>query len=267
MGIPLVRGRYLTEQDDMSSRNVVLVNKTLVNLVFDGQGPLGKRIIFGFDSRRTPWEIVGVVGDENVVGLDSEVTPVVYFSYVQDGGTYLGLVVRTDVDPQSVITAIRGEIRAMEPGVAIFGETSMEQLIAGSPYTFLRRYPAMLIVAFAAFALVLAAIGVHGVISYSVEQRTREIGIRMALGAGRFDILRLVVGQGILLTAMGTGIGLVAAFVLTRLMASLLYGVSATDPLTYIGVTLVLATVALAACYIPARRATKVDPMVALRHE
>jgi putative ABC transport system permease protein len=267
MGIPLIRGRYLTEQDDMSSRNVVLVNKTLVDLAFDGQDPIGKRIIFGFDSRRTPWEIVGVVGDENVVGLDTARTPVVYFSYVQDGGMYLGLVVRTDVDPQSLIAPLRREMRAMEPDLAVFGEISMERLIAGSPYTFIRRYPAMLIAAFAVFSLALASLGIHGVISYSVEQRTREIGIRMALGAGRGDILRLVIGQGIALTAAGIGIGLIAAFALTRLMASFLFGVSATDPVTFLAVALVLGAVALTACYIPARRATKVDPMVALRYE
>jgi len=267
MGIPLIRGRYLSEQDDMSSRNVVVVNKTLVNLVFDGQDPIGKRIIFGFDSRRIPWEIVGVVGDENVVGLDTAATPVVYFSYVQDGGMYLGLVVRTDIEPESLIASLRREMRAMEPDLAVFGETSMEQLIASSPYTFIRRYPAMLIAAFALFSLALASLGIHGVISYSVEQRTREIGIRMALGAGRGDILRLVIGQGIALTAAGIGIGLIAAFALTRLMASFLFGVSATDPATFIAVAFVLGAVALTACYIPARRATKVDPLVALRYE
>jgi putative ABC transport system permease protein len=180
---------------------------------------------------------------------------------------YLGLVVRTDVDPQSLIAPLRREMRAMEPDLAVFGEISMERLITGSPYTFIRRYPAMLIAAFAVFSLALASLGIHGVISYSVEQRTREIGIRMALGAGRGDILRLVIGQGIALTAAGIGIGLIAAFALTRLMASFLFGVSATDPVTFLAVALVLGAVALTACYIPARRATKVDPMVALRYE
>jgi putative ABC transport system permease protein len=267
MGIPLLRGRAFTEQDDLSSREVVMVNQTLADQVFRREDPLGKRIIFGFDPRRTPFEIIGVVGDENVVGLDSSVTPVIYFSYLQEGGGFLGLVVKTEVDPDSLVTGLRSEIRAMDPEISLFGEMSMEQLIAGSPYTFIRRYPAMLIIAFAVFALILASLGIHGVISYSVEQRTHEIGIRMALGADRRHIMKMVVGQGVILIAAGIGIGLGAAFLLTSLMSSLLYGVSATDGGTFLIVSVVLAAVALMACYIPARRAINVDPMVALRHE
>ncbi|HSE97828.1 MAG TPA: ABC transporter permease, partial [Blastocatellia bacterium] len=267
MGIPLTQGRTFTEQDDISSRQVVVVNRSLVDLVLRGENPVGRRIIFGFDSARTPWEIVGIVGDENVVGLDSETTPVVYFSYLQGAGAYFGLVVRTAVDPDSIASTVRREFRSLDPDVTVFGEMSMEQLIANSPYTFVRRFPAMLIATFAIFALILAAIGIHGVISYSVEQRTQEIGIRMALGADRRDILKLVVGQGIALTAAGIGIGLVAALVLTRLMGSLLYGVSATDPLTFVIVSAALTAVSFIASYIPARRATGLDPMVALRCE
>jgi putative ABC transport system permease protein len=267
MGIPLVQGRSFEERDNMDSTRVVVVNKTLVNFVLSGQGPLGKRIIFGFDSARTPWEIIGVVGDENVVGLDSTPTPVVYFSYLQDANSNFSLLVRTSVDPESLASGLRSELRAIDPDIPLFGERSMEQLIAGSTYTFIRRYPAMLIVAFAVFAMILAALGIHGVISYSVEQRTQEIGIRMALGADRRDIIKLVVGQGIALIAAGIGTGLVAAFVLTRLMASLLYEVSATDPVTFLVVSVVLGAVALIGCYIPARRATGLDPLVALRYE
>jgi putative ABC transport system permease protein len=167
----------------------------------------------------------------------------------------------------SVAGAVRNEIRSLDPDLAVFEVKTMEQLIDNSPSTFLRRYPAFLIGVFATVALLLAMVGIYGVISYSVTQRTHEIGVRMALGAQRRDIFKMILGQGLLLTFAGVGCGLVAALILTRFLASLLFGVSASDPLTYFAVSLPLILSALLACYIPARKATKVDPMVALRYE
>jgi putative ABC transport system permease protein len=174
---------------------------------------------------------------------------------------------RTAGDPSNFVHAVRGEVQALDPNLALYSVATMEQLIAERPATFLRRYPALLLGLFAALAMILAAVGIYGVISYSVKQRTHEIGIRMALGAERRDVLKLIVGQGIVLTLCGVAGGLMAALVLTRMMQGLLFNVNANDPLTFITVSALIAVVALLACYIPARRATKVDPMIALRCE
>jgi putative ABC transport system permease protein len=179
----------------------------------------------------------------------------------------MNLVVRTAGDPASIVNAVRGEVQALDPNLALYSVATMEQLIAERPSTFLRRYPALLMAVFAAIALTLAAVGIYGVISYAVTQRTHEIGIRMALGAERRDVLRLVIGQGMRLVLVGAAGGVLAALALTRLLRGLLFGVSATDPLTFIVVTALLALVALLACYVPARRAAKLDAMVALRYE
>jgi putative ABC transport system permease protein len=186
---------------------------------------------------------------------------------LQEPWNKLNLVVRTAGEPGRIVSAVREEVQALDPDLALYSVTTMEQLIADTPSTFLRRYPALLMAVFAAVALILAAVGIYGVISYSVNQRRHEIGIRMALGAARGDIYKLVVGEGLMLVLVGIGTGLAAAFALTRLMSSLLYGVSATDPITFILISLILTGVALGACFIPARRATKVDPTVALRYE
>ena len=207
------------------------------------------------------------MGDENVTSLDVKITPIVYSSYLQDSSSQFSVVARTTTDPTTVISAVRSEVRALDSDLPIFAETTMEQLISNSPSTFLRRYPAFLIGAFAIASLCLAMLGIYGVISYSVTERTHEIGIRMALGARRRDVLRLVVGQSMLLAGAGIALGIVGALALTRIMASLLFGVSATDPQTFILTSLVLTGVALGASFVPARRATNVDPMVALRYE
>ncbi len=267
MGIPLVKGRFFTERDNSDRPKMLIINQTMADRVFPDGNALGRRIMFTFDAMKQPWEIVGIVGDENVTSLDVKITPIVYSSYLQDSSSQISVVARTTTDPATLISAVRNEVRTLDSDLPIFSETTMEQLISNSPSTFLRRYPAFLIGAFAIASLCLAMLGIYGVISYSVTERTHEIGIRMALGAKASDVLRLVVGQSMLLAFAGIALGIVGALAVTRIMTSLLFGVTATDPQTFIITSLVLTGVALGACFVPARRATKVDPMVALRYE
>jgi putative ABC transport system permease protein len=245
MGVPLISGRYFKERDNLAAPGVVIVNQTLARRVFPGRDAVGQRLVFTADT--TPNEIVGVVGDEKVNGLAARTTPVVYYPFRQDStpGLAKNVVVRTDSDPANFVAAIRNECRALEPGMTFAQPLTMDQIIANSPATFMRRYPALLIGLFAGIALLLAAIGIYGVISYSVTQQTHEIGVRMALGARKIDIVKLVMGRGTLLTMIGVGVGLMTAFALTRLMATLLFGVSAIDPMTFIGVAMLLGIVAL----------------------
>jgi len=271
MGIPLINGRHFSERDNAAAPGVVIVNQTLARRVFPNGAAVGRRLIFTGDNR-TPIEIVGVVGDEKVNGLDARTTPVVYFPFLQGPSRVTNLIARASIQTgptgaAGLAAAIRQEGLALEPELTFFGGLTIERLMENLPATFARRYPAYLIGIFAVIALTLAAIGIYGVISYSVGQRTREIGLRMALGAHRGDVLKLVLKQGTMLAAMGVVIGLAAAFGLTRLMSGLLFGVGATDPGTFAGIAALLMVVALLSCYIPARRATKVDPMVALRCE
>jgi putative ABC transport system permease protein len=266
MGIALIKGRYFTDNDNQSAPKVLVINSALARKLFGNQDPIGRRIIFeGGDPK--PYEIVGVADDERAGELDEDAVSVVYRPFLQEPWTKLNLVVRTAGDPSSIVNAVRGEVQALDPNLALYSVATMEQLIAERPSTFLRRYPALLMSVFAALALTLAGIGLYGVISYSVNQRRHEIGIRMALGAERRDVLKLIIGQGMMLTLIGVASGLAAALALTRLMQSLLFDVSATDPLTFIIVSALLAGVTLLACWIPARRATKVDPLAALRCE
>ncbi|MGA9770724.1 MAG: ABC transporter permease [Blastocatellia bacterium] len=267
MGIPLVKGRFFTERDNNDLPKMLVINQTMADRVFPDGDALGRRVVFTFDAMKQPWEIIGIVGDENVTSLDVKITPIVYSSYLQDAGSQFNVVARTTADPTGVINAVRSEVRALDPDLPMFAEMTMQQLIDNSPSTFLRRYPAFLIGAFAIASLCLAMLGIYGVISYSVTERTHEIGIRMALGAQRSDVLRLVVGQSMRLAVAGIALGIVGALALTRIMTSLLYDVSATDPQTFIITSLVLTGVALGACFAPARRATKVDPGIALRYE
>ncbi|HEV2915209.1 MAG TPA: ABC transporter permease [Pyrinomonadaceae bacterium] len=266
MSIPLIRGRGFTDRDKQDTPAVTMINQTMANRLFPGQDPVGQRISFA-SVNSPPIEIVGVVGDEKVNSLDTATTPVLYVPYLQNPDSYLNLVIRTTSEPESLARSVRGEIQSLDPELPVFGVKTMEQLIDSAPSTFLRRYPAFLIGVFAGVALLLAMVGIYGVISYSVTQRTHEIGVRMALGAQRWDILKMVLGHGLILTLAGVGCGLGAALVLTRFLSSLLFGVTATDPLTYVVVSLPLIFMALLACYVPARRAMKVDPMVALRYE
>jgi putative ABC transport system permease protein len=267
MGIPLIRGRLPTERDDRSGARVVVINQTLAERLFAGEDPVGRNILFAFLTENPGWQIIGVVGDEKVTTLDGVTTPVVYFPFLQDASQMMSVVVRAAGDPASLVAAVRGEVRALDPLLPVYSEMTMEELINNSPSTFLRRYPALLIGVFAAIAIALAATGIYGVVSYSVSQRTHEIGIRLALGAAPRDIMRLIARSGLRLALAGMAVGLAASLILTRLLSSLLFGVEATDAMTYLIVSLLLIGVALGACFIPARRAARLDPMEALRRE
>jgi putative ABC transport system permease protein len=265
--IPLLRGRFFDDATDkLDSPGHLIVNQAFVNRYFRGENPIGKRLRFTYSANNPFEDIVGVVG--NVAeDLDGEMPPVIYDAYGAGPGNFIAFGVRTAQNPASVVGEVRNALHEMNAQLPLTRPATMEQIMARSPSVFLRRYPSYLIGGFAALALILACVGLYGLISYSVAQRTREMGIRIAVGAQHGDLLRMIMGQGARLALVGIAIGIAAALVLTRLMISLLYGVQAWDPATFVGVAVVLFGVALVACYIPARRAMKVDPMVALKYE
>jgi putative ABC transport system permease protein len=265
MGIPVLRGRAFDGRDVKDAPKVLLINEAFARKYFPGEDPLGKRVEVTVAPDMLG-EIVGVVGDVKHRSLDREPDPECYVSFEQVPTSFMTLVVRTESnDPAALTASLREAVRQVDADIPLADVRTMEQVVSNSVAQ--RRFNTLLLGVFAALALVLSAVGIFGVVNYSVTQRTHEIGIRMALGAQTRDVLRMVVGQGMRLVLVGVAVGLAAAFALTRVMSSLLYGVSATDPVTFFGVALVLAAVALAACLIPARRAMKVDPMVALRYE
>jgi putative ABC transport system permease protein len=266
LGIPLIAGRMFDERDKPDAPGVVIIGKSVADRLFAGRDPIGKRLSYAA-IQGEPDSIVGVVGDVKITGLDEATKPVLYYPYRQSAGPVANLVVRTNGDPNALATAVRNEIRNLEPDAALLNVRSMDQMIAETPASFMRRFPALLIGIFAGVALLLASIGIYGVVSYSVSQQTHYIGIRMALGAGRSDIIKMVLRQGLVLALAGVAIGVVAALALTRLLKGLLYGVQANDGGTFALVVTTLLVVALLACYLPARRATRVDPLVALRYE
>ncbi len=266
MEIPLLQGRHFNPQDNAQAPNVIIVNQTLAQRMFPAQSAIGQRLVSPGRVTET-YEIVGVVADERINGLTAPPKPVVYRPFLQTADRSAVLLVRTTGDPLKLAETLRRECLAVEPGLVIFFTRSLESIAANLPATFIRRYPALLLGAFAGLALLLAAIGIYGVMSYSVTQRTHEIGVRVALGAQNTDVLRLVIGQGLKLALAGVALGLLAAWGLTRLLASLLFGVSATDPLTFGALAVLLLAVAALACYLPARRAAGVDPLIALRYE
>jgi len=267
MGIPLVRGRLIEPTDDGNSQRVVVINETFARRFFPNGDPLGKRIRLGKLTLEFQWAtIVGVVGDVRGFALDEPPQPTMYWPVAQIRATpALAIVVRTQGDPASLTSAVRGAIAEVDPGQPIYDMLTLDRLVAKSLGQ--RRFTLTLMLLFGAIALVLSAVGIYGVMAFAVTQRTQEIGIRMALGARTIDVLRLILSSGMYLTAIGVIVGLVGAFAITRLMTSLLFGVSPTDAMTFGLVTAGLLLVALLACYIPARRATKVDPLVALRYE
>jgi putative ABC transport system permease protein len=266
LGIPLVEGRQFSDRDNQSSPGVAIVSESLARRVLAGEDPIGKRIKLGGRDSTRPWlSIVGVAGDVRDTSLDSAARPCVYVPYSQFPVSSMTLVVRTNVNPMTLAPAIRDEVCAIDRDQPVTGIKTMDQYVSDSVSP--RRANALLLAVFAALALVLALIGIYGVMSYSVSRRVQEVGIRIALGAQRSDVIRLIVGNAMTLVLAGLVIGLGGALALTRLMSSLLYGVSATDPLTFGLVSAMLAAVALLASYIPARRATKVDPIIALRCE
>jgi predicted permease len=273
MQLPLRRGRFFTERDNLASPPVVVIDDVMAKHFFPGQDPVGRQIsviMLG------PAQIVGVVGHVKQWGLDSDdsnkIRDQIYFPVLQvpdkfmsAGVTGLTLALRTGPEPLSMVSAVRAQVAGPTLDQPIYAVRTMEQIISTSLAE--RRFTMLLLIIFAATALLLAAVGIYGVMSYAVTRRIRELGIRAALGASNHEIVGLVLGEGMKLAGIGMAAGLVAAFALTRFMADLLYGVSPADPVTLLAVTLLLGGIALLACYIPARRATAVDPIVALRCE
>ncbi|MGH9935155.1 MAG: FtsX-like permease family protein, partial [Blastocatellia bacterium] len=275
MGVRLIRGRSFTERDTASSPLAIVVDEMTAQRFWPNQDPLGKRLAFELIMRENGpplprWrEVVGVVGNVKHYGLRAESRQQIYVSYLQapyyNRGILpqMSLILRGGGDRQSLVSAARSEVLALDRNLPVYDIRAMDRVLSNSVSR--TRLSMWLMGAFAVMGLFLAASGIFGVVSYTVTQRTHEIGVRRALGAQARDVSRLVVGQGMRLALVGAGVGLVAAFGLTRLMSNLLFGVGATDPLTFIAIALLMLCVALVACWIPARRAAKVDPLVALR--
>jgi putative ABC transport system permease protein len=261
MGIGLRQGRLFDDHDDSDSKQVALVNDAMVRKHFPTQNPLGQRLLMG----GTPVEIVGVVADAKLYGLDSPIEPAIYTPHAQHPAQSMGLAVHTDGDPAAIAAAVRREILKLDPEQPISNVRTMEQVLADS--LMLRRISMLMLIVFAALALTLATVGVYGLTAYSVSRRTHEIGLRVALGANQGQILRLVVLRGLAISGIGAAVGLAAAFQLTRALSAMLYGVTATDPLVFTVVPLLLIAVAVVASYVPARKATRIDPLLALRYE
>jgi len=268
LGVSLLRGRTFTDTDDEKAPLVGMINAMTAKRFFPNEDPIGKRFLFGHPSAKNApkWRtIVGVVSDTKLYGLANPARLEVYVPLRQNAASEMTLLVKSGADPAALTSTIRDAVQSIDKDQPLFAISTMKELVSNSVAT--RRMTLILLGLFSGLALVLGAIGIYGVISYSVAQRTHEIGIRMALGAPRRDVFRLVVGQGLKLAAIGIAIGIAGALGLARLMSSLLFGISATDFETFAGVSILLALVALLACYIPARRAMSVDPTVALRYE
>src|SRR5882724_1290305 len=266
LGVPMISGRMFDTRDNANGQQVVIIGKTMADRIFSGRDPVGRRLKYA-GVEAPPISIVGVVADVKITGLDQEIRPVIYYPFRQNASPFANLVVRTSTDPATLAGSIRNEIRNLEPAAAIFNVQAMPELIASSPAAFMRRFPATLIGVFAGLALLLSSIGIYGVVSYSVSQQTHYIGVRMALGARASHILKLILKQGLIIALAGIAIGSLGAYILMRLLQSLLFEVSANDASTYAVVAGALFLIALLACYLPARRATKVDPLAALRYE
>jgi predicted permease len=274
MRIPLKRGRFLTSSDNEHSAPVTVIDERFAKMAFGNEDPIGKQV--NFDILGAHAEIVGVVGHVNQWGLDSDATASIQAQcylqmaqvpdrFVPIVSTHLGAVLRSEAAPMSQVPSIRRSLQQVNGQMVVFGAQTMDDVISNSLAA--RRFSMVLLGIFSALALVMACVGIYGVIAYLVGQRTHEIGVRMALGAGRGDVLRMVVGAGAKMALIGVGIGLIAAVVLTRVMANMLFGISSHDPLTFIGVAFLLILIAVAATYIPAWRAAKVNPTVALHYE
>jgi predicted permease len=265
LGIKLVKGRYFTERDDDRAPLITVVNETLASRYFPGEEPLGKHLILKQSNPRIAPEIVGVVGDVKGNGLAAESKPSIYIPYLQDPSPVISVALQTDANPLGLAASARNAVRSVDKDQPIDNMVAMEELVSKS--TSQQRLNMILLSIFAAIALVLAGVGIFSIMAQSVRQREQELGVRIALGAQPGQILRMVIVQGMILVLIGITLGLVATFFLGRLISSLLFGVSALDPLIYLSVPLLLAAVALFANYIPGRRATKVDPITTLRRE
>jgi putative ABC transport system permease protein len=262
MGIPLLKGRSFTKEDTAESPMVIIINEAMARQMFPGQDPLGNRIRSWRDENKLR-EIVGVVADVRYLGRDDMIRPLVYVPHRQDTWIALVLTIRTAADPTRLISTIRGEIRAMDKDLAIAHVETMDQVLTDSVSR--ARFTVLLLGIFAFIALVLAAVGVYGIMSYAVTQRTHEIGIRMALGAQPRDLFKLIIGEGLVIALIGVVIGLAGSLAVTRVMSSLLFDLTATDQTIFAGASLLLICVAVAASYFPTRRAVRVDPMASLR--
>jgi putative ABC transport system permease protein len=269
MNIPLRAGRFFNAQELAQEKHVTIISQAFADKYLHSVNPLGQKAVIYMKSLEeagnTPSEIIGVVGDVHQMGLDAAPEPTVYWPHPELVMSGMTILVRTSNGPLTMVSAVHSKVQELDPELPMAAVATMDQLLADSLSR--SRFTMLLLGIFAAVALLLAAVGIYGLIAYSVTQRTQELGIRIALGAQRRDVLRLVLTQGARLTLLGVSIGVLAALALSRLLATLLFGVSATDPLTFAGVACLLAFVALLACFIPARRATRVDPIIALRYE
>ncbi len=260
--IPLRAGRFLDHTDSANASPTAVVNETFVRRFFPNESPLGHRVQMQGPTMRT---IVGVVGDIRQNGIAAETIPEIYISAEQSPNSNMSLALRTDGDPMSLAPAVREIVASIDKNVPVYGVETMDASLASEVAS--QRFNMALLVGFAALALLLSVIGIYGVMAYAVGQRTHEIGIRLALGAVPGNVLRMILMQGAKLAVIGVGLGLGAGIALTRLLSSMLFEVKATDPFTFAAGALILFGAALAACWIPARRATKVSPLVALRYE
>jgi predicted permease len=262
----LMQGRFISPQDDQRGRRVAVINRHMANTYWPGQDPIGKR--FRSPDLKEEWiEIIGVVQDSKQGGLFADPSGHFYVPIAQQYKSLRVLQVRTAGDPAALAPLVAREIRALDPDLPVFDVTTMERMIQGPNGFFLLRMGALFGGALGLLGLALAMVGVYGVVSYAASQRTQEIGLRMALGASRPEILRLVLGRGLVLVTLGLGAGIAAALSVTHLLANLLFNISPVDPATFIGVPLLLGVMAIAASYIPAFRATRIDPAIALRGE
>jgi putative ABC transport system permease protein len=266
VGAPLLRGRLFDDGDCSGALRVAIINQTMARRLWPGDDPVGKRFKFGPAESREPWlTVVGLAPDMRRQRLEREPMAQVFVPVAQEPERGMELLIKSAGNPLALAEAVRREVRAIEKGVFVSGISTLEQRIGNS--LFERRFQTSLLSAFSLVALLLAAVGTYGVVHFSVQQRVREIGVRMVLGAKKGDVLSMIVSQGLKTVLIGVVFGIAIAFAITRLMERLLYEIKPTDPLTFSGVSLLLVCVALLACWLPARRASKVEPMEALRYE
>jgi putative ABC transport system permease protein len=265
MGIPLLRGRDFTERDGEEAPPVVIIDEAFANRHFPNEDPVGQRIAFGDPDQPTWSEVIGIVGHVKLNGVAEEAGIQLYMPYMQGAYAPITLMLQTSGDPAQVVSALRNEMMALDPQLPVYGVRMMDDLLEDTVAT--RRLAMNLLTAFAFLALVLVSVGIYGVMAYTASARTHEMGIRMALGARPTFVVGLVVRQGMALALAGLVIGTAVAFGLTHLMESMLFGVEPNDPMTFVAIPIILALVALAASYIPARRASRADPLAALRHQ